>query len=423
MAYMTGYPILGISSTKLQLLIVEKDGQDFHVLSYYEEGHSAIKDGNLIDANELIQKIKKVYEKTNFFLNSNISSAVLVFPDARTTIARNEVELSLQSEGSEINLKHINDLFKMTAKQLNVSAQALLNIFPISFSVSGISDIENPKGLIGQSVELDSFLVTVPKDLFMNVIYSIEQAKINILEIFPTFYCNIIDISDEKNLKQGGNIVEVAYEHTMISIYEDGIPQKTRLLKNGINGIIQILMNMYQISYENAIDLLNSSVYFDEETAQDIVVYRLELPEGVLDITEQDLAQALSEYMNELFSEIRGILEHFNAYSQYPIIFIGELLQVPGYREMIKRFFPQQDIQFYSNQVVGLREFNPTALIGAAKMLPARERLFETTFEVAETEDINLEIRNKKWRNEKIEEKTDKHEKTFWDKIANYFFD
>lgn len=420
MAYMTGYPILGITSNMLQLIVIDHEDSDLHVLSYYEEFHSAIKDGNLIDANELITKIKKIYKKTNFFLNADIKDAILVFPETYSTITKNEVYMDLQHEGTEITVTHIRELFRVAAKQVKASNQSLLNVFPISFTVSGITDIENPQGLIGQNIELDAFSITAPKDIFLNILYSVEQAGVKVLEMMPTFYCNIVEVADGLHLKNG-NIIDISFNTTMISIYENMAPQKCRLVKKGINGLIQILVDKYQINYENALDLLKSSVYFDEESAEDIVVYRLELPTGVLDITEQDLAQCLSEYLNALLGEIREILEYFNNYSNNPIIFIGWMLKIPGFKELAKRFFRNHDLHFYESDIVGMREFTVTSLIGCAKILPKREILFQSDFETAKTENIDLKQEQKKWKTENSEEK--RKEDTLWNKVINYFFD
>lgn len=423
MAYMTGYPILGITSNMLQLLVVDNEEMDLHVLSYYEETHNAIKDGNLVDANELIKKIKRIFEKTNYFLNGDISTAVLVFPESTSSISKNEVFMELQSEGTEITLKHINELFRAAAKQVKHQNQSLLNVFPTSFTVSGISDIENPKGLIGQNIGVDAFSVSVPKDIFMNILYSIEQAGVQVVDILPMFYCNIIEVASTMNLKKSGTVVDIAYDYVMISIYENGVPQKTRMLKFGINGIIKILMDKYQITEENAQDLLRSSVYLDEDTAEDIVVYRLELPTGVLDITEQDLAQCLSDYLYELLSSIRDIIEYFNSYSDNPIIFLGSLLKIPGFQELVTRYFSDNTLHFYQSDVVGLREFSLSALIGCAKLIPSREQLLDRSYEYQATEDIDIYKIDKKSIAKPNNETTDTHEKRFWDKITNYFFD
>ena len=417
---MTGYPILGITSNMLQLIIVDHEDTDLHVLSYCEEHHSAIKDGNLVDANELITKIKKVYKKTNFFLNANISDAVLIFPETHSTIIKNEVFMELQQEGTEITNAHIRELFRVAAKQVKAANQTLLNIFPISFTVSGISDIETPQGLIGQSIGLDAFSITAPKDIFLNILYSVEQAGINVLEIMPNFYCNIVEVANGLNLRKG-NIVDLSFNHTMLSIFENTVPQKCRLVKKGINGLLQILMERYQITRDNALELLRSSAYLDEETAENIVVYRLELPTGVLDLTEQDLAQALSDYMGELIGEIRDIIEYFNNYNDNPIIFIGWMLKIPGFREFVKRYFPGHEVLFYESNIVGLREFTTTSLIGCAKILPKRQQLLQTEFETAKTENIDLTQEKVRWKNETSDEK--RKEQTLWNKVINYFFD
>ncbi|GBU10445.1 hypothetical protein AwErysi_00610 [Erysipelotrichaceae bacterium] len=423
MAYMTGYPILGITSNILQLLIVENDDTEFHVLSYYEEPHSAIKDGNLVDANELIDKIKKVYEKTNFFLNTTINDALLVFPDVQATIKGNDLGILLNTEGTEITLTHIRELLRETAKKAQAVNQQLLNIYPISFTVNDVSDIENPQGLIGNSISLKSVSVSVPEGLFMNVLHTIEQSGINVLDIFPAFYCNVTEVASGLNLKTGGNVIDVGYDYTAISIYENGIPKKIRILRQGMKGLADILAKKYQISHDNAYDLLKTSVYLDEKTAEELVVYRLELPTGVLDITEQDLAQTLSAYLEELIVEIRDVLEHFGKQSQFPIIFIGELLKIPGGKEVISSFFDKKEIYFYTSDVVGLREFNVTQLIGCAKLLPIREKLLKQNYETAKTEDIRLEDKNSKKKVQQQEKQKDEKEKKFWDKITTYFFD
>jgi len=421
MAYMTGYPILGITSNMLQLIIIDHEDSDFHILSYYEEFHTAIKDGNLTDANELITKIKKIYKKTNFFLNSQISDAIVVFPETLSTITKTDVYMDLPNEGTEITVNHIRDLFRAAAKQVKANNQTLLNVFPVSFSVSGISDIENPKGLIGQNIELDAFSITAPKDILLNILYSVEQAGVTVLEIMPTFYCNIVEVANSLNLKNG-NIVDIAFDHTMISIYGNATPQKSRLIKRGIDGFLQILIDKYQISYDNALDLLKSSVYLDESTAEDIVVYQLELPSGVLDITEQDLAQNFSEYLSLLLGEVKEILEYFSYYSDNPVIFVGWLLRIPGFKELITRTFDEHEVLFYESDIVGMREFSITHLIGCAKILPKREILLQTAFETAQTENIDLRREPKKWKQETTTKMKEK-ETTLWDKVVNYFFD
>ena len=424
MAHMTGYPILSITPSMVKLMIVDREDQNLHVLSYYEEKHKAIKNGNLVDANELIEKIKLVYEKTNYFLISTIQDAILIFPEVQSTITRSEVGLELANDSGEIELKHIKELFRIASKQIQENGQMLVNIFPIHFSVGGIEHIENPTGLIGEDVILDSFAISVSNTLFMNILHNVEQAGIQVLDIYSTFHSKIVEVSTAENLKNG-IIIDIDHEHTMFSIFHNGIPIKNRMLKKGIKPMIEILSEKYQISDENAYDLLRSSVYFDEATAEDIVVYQLELPTGVLDITERDLAQTLSGYIQDTLNDVKGMLEHFNNFQSFPLIFVGQMVSFVGFKELINRVFPGRDIVFHKNDIVGLREFNSDELIGCAKLLKTREKLFKQDLQTAKTEEQATETVYNKKKKEKAPVITEesKKERNFWDKITTYFFD
>lgn len=424
MAHMTGYPILGITPTMIKLLIVDREDGDLHVLSYYEEPHRAIKNSNLVDANELIEKIHVVYEKTNFFLNTKIQDAILVFPEVQSLITRNEVGLSLSNESGEIELRHIRELFKIASEKIQAAGQMLVNIHPVSFSVGGIQNIENPTGLIGQTVTLDSFAISVPETLFMNILHTVEQSEINVLDIFSNFYCNAVDAASDLKLKSG-ILIDIDVAHTMFSIFENDVPVKNRMLKKGMGTMIEILSEKYQISSENAYDLLRGSVYFDEATAEDIVVYQLELPTGVLDITERDLAQTLSNYMGILLNDIRNMLEHFQVYQNLPLIFTGDMIRFVGFRKLIERVFEGKTIYFHQTNVVGLREFKVDSLIGCAKLLQNREKLFSQDLQTASTEDYKLDLfaDKKKVKKNVVTTEEERTEKNFWDRITTYFFD
>lgn len=424
--YTNGYPILVITSNIVQLFVMDNNDGELHVLSYYDASHQAIKDGNLVDANDLIEATQSVIKKTNFFLNTQIEKTVLIFPDTQASVVRNNIGISLQSEGTAITNKHIRQLFSETAKATKISKQMLLNIFPVDFSVNGVTNIENPKGLLGSNITMNSYAVTVSEGLLINVLHTLEQSGLQVMDVYPTFIGNMFEIMHTFNSREGGNIVDLGYNQLTLLIYKDGVPRKVRTLKFGVGHFVQVLASKYQITDEDALDLLENYVYFDEQQAEDVIVYRLELSSKTVDITEQDLIQTLSAYLEDMFASLKELLQYYEMYNIYPVFFTGYGTRLIGIDAFIHKYLDTFDTRFYKTQVVGLREHDVCAATGILRYLPQRDKLMDVNYKQVTIKPREEILDKRKKIHKSTEIKAESHpgkQRKLWDKIADYFFE
>lgn len=412
------YAILEIGNASIRLIVAEVIAGKTNILSAQTTPTEGMKANCIVDPTAVMNNIRKVTRMTEKFLGIQLREVVLVFASVQSSLLPVEVSTDIQSDKREISLDDVRSLFKKASMQVRLQHDDLLNIFPVDFIVDGINGIADPKGLIALSVTMQAIMVTAPKILFYNLINCVEQAGLSIIDVYPSFYADAVEVLDGYELEQGANVVNIGEDVTTISIFADGYPRKTRVIKNGMSKVYEVLSEAYQISEKQARALVEKFGYADSISAQDIVIYHIDgrenSEEAAKSITERELATYIQGAVQDLLSELNEVLDSFQTLGTFTTVFTGGGTRLIGIENVIEREFSGK-YRIHQNKVVGTSNMQATALLGVIPLVEQRERLFSRSEKTVKMDVTPVANKVKK----PIAQKDD----TFWSKVSNYFFD
>ncbi|GAA3323138.1 hypothetical protein GCM10020331_045800 [Ectobacillus funiculus] len=78
----------------------------------------------------------------------------------------------------------------------------ILDIVPQQFTVDGLDEIKDPRGMIGVRLEMDGLLITGSKTLLHNLLRCVERAGLEVVDIGlqPLAAASLALSKDERNM-------------------------------------------------------------------------------------------------------------------------------------------------------------------------------------------------------------------------------
>ncbi|MCB1839066.1 MAG: cell division protein FtsA [Rhodospirillales bacterium] len=227
---------LDVGSSKVACFIarVVDDGGTFEVLGVGHRPSQGVKNGIVVDLDEAESAIRQAVHAAE-----NMAAAELRGYPLREVIA-NVSGVHIRSEGHSVDVQinghdiTDNDVLRALAHAQEHAAtneHELIHTIPTFFRVDGHDGIRDPRGMVGQSMQVDAHLVTGERGALRNLATSIERSHLDISACCVSSYaaglaclvddeidlgCTVIDI--------GGGVTSFAVFHAGYMIHCDCVP-------------------------------------------------------------------------------------------------------------------------------------------------------------------------------------------------------
>lgn len=208
----------------------------------------------------------------------------------------------------------------------------ILHRAPLLYKVDNEMPSQDPSGLSGSKLEVETMFVLAQSTTIKSVIKSFEETDIEVEEIVASPFLVSRAILEKREMEVGVLVLDLGASTTSISIFEDGLPFSLEVLPVGSGHITQDIAVGFQIDLDEAEKLKLDFKGYDKSSKQD------ELSGGKY--SKKKLADIIEARFDDIFELVEKHLKRVDRTGLLPagIVIVGGGANFPGVEELAKNY-------------------------------------------------------------------------------------
>jgi len=212
---------IDLGSSKVCCLVTEiTDSGNIDILGYGISPSSYLKKGNVVNIEGLTRSISDAVNQAEIMSNVKIEEVIVGLSLVNVDILRNKGVVAIPKSTREITGQDVDRVIQ-AAKILAISPDRdVVQVIPREFIVDGCEGINDPIGMIGTRLEVDSYIVTAPITVLQNIQRCFQRADLSIQSIIlkPFALKKILLSRDE--IEMGVALIDVGATITEVTVFK-----------------------------------------------------------------------------------------------------------------------------------------------------------------------------------------------------------
>ncbi len=212
--------ILGIDigSTKICAIISQKGEESIKILGAGISKSSGIKKGIITNIEQAARSIKKAVSDAKKVAGTHYDEVVVSISGAYAKSVDSYGVVNVPSR--EIGMDEINRVLQMADHNANIPHEYdRLHVLPYNFKVDDHTNIDDPLGMNGSRLEVNTHIVTVLKSSLNNLKRALKSASLTPTNIVLSGYASSISVLNEDEKELGVAVVDMGGTTTDIVVH------------------------------------------------------------------------------------------------------------------------------------------------------------------------------------------------------------
>jgi cell division protein FtsA len=241
--------ILDLGSNKIKIMVLSLDKENYiSIHSKYSVHSSGIKKGNVVDADSLASSIRKCTSLIENELNFEIENIYV----GVNSIFFNFLTFGLTRDIGSYEIEEKRDLQNLinqasTIFYQNFNDNKVLHFFNSGFYLDKKNYVENPIGLKAKTLDVIFSILSLDKNIIFNYDKVFKLSGLKVKKYFFSPYASSFLSADQENLEKGFVNIDIGYDKTSISIYENSKFKFSKIISLGSYHINNDLMKALDI--------------------------------------------------------------------------------------------------------------------------------------------------------------------------------
>ena len=233
---------LDIGTTKTCAVVAADGPNGLEIIGYGEAPSLGMRKGVVTDLDETIKSIEAAIEKAERMAGVHIADAYVAITGEHIRSTNNRAVVAVQSDDREVGLGDVRRVID-ASKIINLPAdRQIVHALPRYFTVDGQDGVEDPVGMAGGRLEVDTHIITGGTTFITNVLKCVHRAGVEAsgLVFEPLASSAATLLQEEKQvgvvlLDIGGGTTDIAVYSGGGAIYTSTIPVGGAILTNDIS--------------------------------------------------------------------------------------------------------------------------------------------------------------------------------------------
>ena len=241
--------ILDLGSNKIKIMVLSLDKENYiSIHSKYSVHSSGIKKGNVVDADSLASSIRRCASLIEKELNFEIENIYV----GVNSIFFNFLTFGLTRDIGSYEIEEKRDLQNLinqasTIFYQNFNDNKVLHFFNSGFYLDKRNYVENPIGLKAKTLDVIFSILSLDKNIISNYDKVFKLSGLKVKKYFFSPYASSFLSADQENLEKGFVNIDIGYDKTSISIYENSKFKFSKIISLGSYHINNDLMKALDI--------------------------------------------------------------------------------------------------------------------------------------------------------------------------------
>ena len=221
------------------------------------------------------------------------------------------------------------------------SNREILHVLPQNFIVDGQEHIQDPVGMTGVRLEVETHIIEGSAPFIKNITKAVNQAGVHVEDFVFAPLAASAAVLDKRQRELGVVLVDMGAGTTSLVVHEDNILLHTAVLPLGSSHITNDLAIGLRTSIEvaEAVKLEHGTALVDEVQENEEIVIEGDRDTEQEIIMRREVAAIIRARLDEIFSFVDRELKSINRSGLLPagVIFTGGGAKLPGITEVAKK--------------------------------------------------------------------------------------
>lgn len=339
---------LDIGSSKVSCVIAHLDPQGRpKVVGVGQQISQGLKGGSIVDMDALQQSILKAVHTAEEMAKETIKSVVVNIPGVH--LQSRQVKASMNISGHAVDTSDIQKVLQQAQHEGEKQGLEVIHALPVSFAIDGNAEIQDPRGLFGNKLDVSVHTITSSVGPVKNIATCVGKCHLDIAGMVASPLASAIStlVEDEKDL--GCTLIDMGGGTTSISVYANGNLIHTDTVPVGgmhvTNDIAQCLST--PILHAERLKTLYGSVSLTPlSDAETIVVPQIgdELSSQATQVPRSHLCEIIQPRIEETFEIIKSRLDKnpLTKRAGGRLVLTGGASQLTGVRDIASSILGKQ---------------------------------------------------------------------------------
>ncbi|CCU79557.1 Cell division protein FtsA [Halanaerobium saccharolyticum subsp. saccharolyticum DSM 6643] len=303
---------LDIGTTKICALIAEIGGENnIEIIGIGLAPSNGLRKGIVVDIDKTSHAIKSAIQKAERMAGQKVDSAYVGIAGSHIESINSHGVVAVTGDEKEIKESDIKRVID-AARIIPVSAEEdILHVLPREFIVDGSPGIQDPLGMSGVRLEVETHIIKGASTSIQNLVKSVLRAGLSVDEVVlePLASSQAVLSEDEKEL--GAVLVDIGGGTTDVIVFHEGSIAHTSVLPVGGNHVSNdIAVGLRTpVSEAEKIKIMHGSVLPEEiDDAEKIEVLAASGKERKK-LSRKMLCQVIEPRMSEMFNLVKKELD------------------------------------------------------------------------------------------------------------------
>ncbi|MFW5735849.1 MAG: cell division protein FtsA [Halanaerobium sp.] len=299
---------LDIGTTKICALIAEVSGDNnIEIIGIGLAPSNGLRKGIVVDIDKTSHAIKSAIQKAERMAGQKVDSAYVGIAGSHIKSINSHGVVAVTGDEKEIKESDIKRVID-AARIVPVSAEEdILHVLPREFIVDGSPGIQDPLGMSGVRLEVETHIIKGASTSIQNLVKSVLRAGLSVDEVVlePLASSQAVLSSDEKDL--GAVLVDIGGGTTDVIVFHEGSIAHTSVLPVGGNHVSNdIAVGLRTpVSEAEKIKIMHGSVLPEKIDEQEKIEVLAASGKERKKLSRKMLCQVIEPRMTEVFSMVK----------------------------------------------------------------------------------------------------------------------
>ncbi|MFW6295299.1 MAG: cell division protein FtsA [Halanaerobium sp.] len=303
---------LDIGTTKICALIAELNGEDnIEIIGIGLAPSNGLRKGIVVDIDKTSHAIKSAVQKAERMAGQKVESAFVGIAGSHIKSINSHGVVAVTGDEKEIKESDINRVLE-AARIIPVSSEEdILHVLPREFIVDGSPGIQDPLGMSGIRLEVETHIIKGASTSIQNLVKSVLRAGLNVDEVVlePLASSQAVLSNDEKEL--GVVLADIGGGTTDLIVFHEGSIAHTSVLPVGGNHVSNdIAVGLRTpVSEAEKIKIMHGSVISEQIQENEKIEVLAASGKERKKLSRKLLSQVIEPRMEEIFNLVKKELD------------------------------------------------------------------------------------------------------------------
>ena len=384
------YTSVDLGSNSIKIMTAEIYDKKLNVLAVSEVKSRGIKNGLIIDANEILSSLKEAISDIENKLSITIDKVVASVPSyyANFEIVNGEIDISREDE--RVTGNDVVTVLKSAVIEKVKKDREIVTVIPIYFIVNGKKNIKDPKGLICKKLGVKAMMVTTPSKNVQSIISIFQSIGIDVVDVNLGPIADYNEFSNNNTNEGLTVIVNVGYDITTVSLFNKGIIINSEIIQIGGKNIDNDISYVFKIDKETSSKLKESfAVAHKKFSRVNEIKECITVNKDLISITQYDISQVVMSRLIEILKLAKKQSYLLTNREISYIIITGGSSEIPGMSYLVEDVFG--DTAHVGNiDTIGIRNNKYSVVSGLIRCFDSKLNLRDKEFSMVDFDGENI---------------------------------